>query len=250
MPYMRRIVKAGRVIEYKKMQLSRIKIAGITWTRAAAEQPTTEAQEEANERKAEENMRWRINANFDEGDYHVTVHYRDKPQTFDKVLTDLQRFKEALRKDCKKRGVTLKYIAWTETKSMTRPHHHILLNQMDIRIIRDAWKSVVPTGHISFVPLDDRGNHEQLASYAIKESRSTMRRYTEATGKRGKRFTCSQNLVKPVAKYERVPASSWRDEPKPRKGYNLYKFDEGGTTQQGVTDTGYPWQLYYEIKRE
>lgn len=244
MPYVKRTVRAGRVIERKKMQTSRVHSKGTA--RSENREKTTESQAKANERKAEERLRWKLNANFDFRDYHLCLHYRDKLQTFEQVLEDRSLFTSLLRKECKRQGIALKYIACTETKRMTNVHHHVVMNQVDLRLVQDVWRQVEPTGNISVKPLDSRGNHEELASYLIKESRSTMKRLG---GKRGKRFSCSQNLIMPEPEYEIVPAESWREEPRPRKGYNIYKFKDGATTQSGICETnGYPWQLYYEVR--
>ena len=49
--------------------------------------------------------------------------------------------------------------------------------------------------------LDDRKNHAKLASYLIKESRSTMRRCREQ-GIRRRRYTCSAGMAKPEIRYQ------------------------------------------------
>lgn len=118
--------------------------------------------------------------------------------------------------------------------------------------IQEAWESVPERGgYISFQLLDNRKNHYKLANYLTKESRSTMRRYREELGIRGKRYTKSQNMVKPEVTYEAVSASSWRKEPKPSKGAYLYKFDDGATCKTGWHEvTGYPYQEYFEIFNE
>ena len=88
---------------------------------------------------------------------------------------------------------------------------------MDPEIITEAWENVPRGGGgISFKPMDRRGNHYKLAAYLMKESRSTMERYREI-GKRGKRYSKTQNMDKPEITYTAVPASSWRKDPKARK---------------------------------
>ena len=79
---------------------------------------------------------------------------------------------------------------------------------------------------------------------------STMEKYQEI-GKRGKRYSKTQNMAKPVITYKVVPASSWRKEPKARKGAVLYKFDDGATCKSGWHEmTGYPYQEYFEVFNE
>ena len=138
-----------------------------------------------------------------------------------------------------------------ETKRMTNPHIHVVITRMDPEIITEAWESVPRGGGgISFKPLDRRGNHEKLAHYLVKESRSTMEKYREL-GKRGKRYSKTQNMDKPVITYTPVSASSWRKEPRASKGAVLYKFDDGSTTRSGWHEiSGYPYQEYFEVFNE
>lgn len=134
-------------------------------------------QERINERVAEEHLRWLINCNYRYGDYHMVLHYWDKEITLEQAERDRAAFLRELRKAYAKAGKRLKYIAVLETKHMTNVHHHILLPRFDAQIIAAAWTKVTNgAGSISFQMLDDRKNHAKLASYLIKESRSTMRR--------------------------------------------------------------------------
>ena len=175
MPYVKRTVAAGEVIETWKGYTARIHTNGAK--RAKNFKDTEKAQMKCNERKAEEKLRWLLNANFSENDLHATLHYNDKPQTLEKVEEDARRFLAVLKKECKKRETVLKYVLVIETKRMSNPHIHIVLNNMSIKIVTDSWRKVSETGNVSFKPLDSRGNHAELAAYLIKESRSTLARW-------------------------------------------------------------------------
>ena len=249
MAYVHRRVKAGRTVEHRKMQSFRIHTKGVQ--RGPNHGTTSEKQAKINERVAEERLRWDLNANFDYRDLHAVLHYYVKDSTFEEVLEDKAVFLRNLRKLCRQRGVKCKTVVVIETKRMTNPHIHVITNRMDPEIITEAWEDVPRGGGgISFKPLDRRGNHAKLASYLVKESRSTMEKYREL-GKRGKRYTKSQNMVKPVVTYERVTASSWRKEPKASKGAVLYMFDDGATSRSGWHEiSGYPYQEYFEIFNE
>ncbi len=252
MAYVHRRVVAGQSVEHRKMQSYRVH------TKGAKRQPnhgtTSEKQAKINERVAEEHLRWDINANFRWRDYHAVLHYSflDKPTTLRQILDDKAEFLKNLRKLCRKAGVKPRVLVVIETKSMTNPHLHVIISHIDTEIIAEAWETVPKEGgYISFQVLDRRGNHYKLAHYLIKEGRDTMRRYREELGIRGKRYTKSQNMIKPVVTYERVPASSWKKEPKARKGAYLYKFDDGSTSRSGWHEmTGYPYQEYFEIFNE
>lgn len=247
MAYIVRTVCAGCVRERRKMHTVKANRKGAP--RAVRMNPTSESQARINERRAEENLRWRLNANFSRRDYHLVLHYADKDRGFAQCLEDLKLFLRRLRKAVKAAGLNLKYIAVTETKRMTNIHHHIIMNRLPMELIQDCWEQVNGTGGISVRPLDNRGNHAKLAHYLIKEGKSTLRRYQEL-GKRGKRYTCSQGLIIPEPVYERVEADHWKENPKPRKGSYLYKWDNGETVRNGIDERGYPWQEYFEIYAE
>lgn len=244
MPYVKRTVVAGDVIEVKKMYTARY---GRRGSRAAAVKATEEAQARVNERKLCEVLRWRIEANFRENDFHTVLHYNDKGQSLEKVYGDLRRFLDKLRREYKKRyQKPLKYIAVVETKRLTNPHIHLILPEMDIKIITRLWKEIAG-GRVSNMLLDGRGFHADLAEYLMKESRSTAKR--NAGEKHKKRYWCSKNLTEPVIKYEVVPAASWKRDPKPKKGYYLYKYEDGSTTMEGVHEvTGYGWMEYIQVR--
>lgn len=249
MPYVHRRVKAGRTIEHRKFQSFRVHTRGVK--RGPNRGTTSEKQARVNERVSEERLRWDINANFNHRDLHAVLHYYAKDTAFSQVLKDRELFLKNLRRLCMERGVKYRYILVIETKRMTNPHLHLIVSRMDPEIISEAWEAVpAGGGGVSFKPMDRRGNHCKLASYLMKESRSTMKRYKDL-GIRGKRYSKSQNMDKPVITYEVVPSSSWRREPKPGKGATLYKFDDGATCRSGWQESsGYPYQEYFEILPE
>lgn len=247
MPYIERVVRAGPTIEVKKCYTGRVHTDGAE--RSPNRERTSAAQARVNERKAEEQLRWKINANFRKGDYHLVLHYYDKTVELEQAERDKKEFLRLLRKECKRRGLEWKYIACTETKRMTNVHHHILLPQMDVTMLAEIWSKVAgeKVGNISVKPLDSRGNHAKLAHYLMKESRSTMRRCAEQ-GKRGKRFSCSKGLIIPKPTYRMVQARTWTKDPKAKKGYVLWKDEDGAVTRSGVHElTGWPWMEYTQI---
>ena len=62
MPYVHRMVQAGRTVEHRKMQSFRVHTKGVK--RGPNKGTTTERQARINERVAEERLRWKLNANF------------------------------------------------------------------------------------------------------------------------------------------------------------------------------------------
>ena len=246
MPYVKRTVVAGDVIETKKEFTPRIHTKGTK--RVKNFKDTDEAQMKVNERKAEERLRWLLNANFSENDLHVVLHYGDKPQDFEQIEEDAKKFLSVLKRDLKKSGAVLKYVLCIETKRMSNPHIHLVLNDMDAKIIKDAWKKTVGKTYVSITMLDDRGNHAELASYFVKETKSTIARWKQGK-KHKKRFWCSQNLLHPEPTYEVVSAKAWKKEPAARAGFALYKDKDGATFRAGIHEvSGYEWIEYFEVK--
>ena len=79
MPYVHRMVQAGRTVEHRKMQSFRVHTKGVK--RGPNKGTTTEKQARINERVAEEHLRWDLNANFDHRDLHavLTTTTRTRP---------------------------------------------------------------------------------------------------------------------------------------------------------------------------
>lgn len=249
MPYVHRTVVCGDTTEHRKMYTSRVHSKEAKPRKRSADGETSARQERINERVAEEHLRWKINCNFRYGDYHMVLHYWDKEITLEQAERDRAVFFRELRKLYASTGQRLIYIAVLETKHMTNIHHHILLPRFDAQMIAAAWAKVTGgAGSVSFKILDNRKNHAKLASYLIKESRSTMRRCREQ-GIRRRRYTCSAGMAKPEIRYQVAKAETWRKEPKARRGMHLYRFDDGSEYKSGWHEvSGWPWQEYYEIK--
>lgn len=250
MPYVMRTVLAGRVREVKKMFTGRVHSQGVEpQRREKSESKTKAAQAAVNERKAEERLRWKLNANFLPGDYHIVLHYYDKAVTLEQAEADKKLFLRNLRKEYKKRDIPWKYVACTETKRMTNVHHHVIIAASDVGLIQTVWEKTLGErqGNVSLKPLDKRGNHGKLANYLMKETRSTVKR-ARAAGMRYKRFACSQGLIQPEPEYTVIQANGWNREPRERKGWLLLKDDNGDICRNGWHElTGWGWQEYFEI---
>lgn len=246
MPYVKRTVVAGDVIETWKGYSSRVHTKGAKRTKNFKD--TEAAQQKVNERKAEEHLRWLLNANFSENDLHAVLHYGDKPRSLEEIEEDAQKFLSVLKRECKKTETELRYVLVIETKRMSNPHIHLVLNDMDAKIIKAAWVRTVGKAYVSITMLDDRGNHGELAAYLIKESRSTAARWKSGQ-KHKKRYRSSQNLIKPEPKYEIIRAKTWKKEPKARAGFALFKDKEGATFRSGIHEvSGYEWMEYTEVR--
>ncbi|MBP3388783.1 MAG: hypothetical protein J6K98_02795 [Clostridia bacterium] len=232
MPYIKVTYVAGQTVEIEKHFSGRYGKRGVK--RGPRRAPTKKKQKEINRRKAVDNLRRLMNANFGIGDWHLVLGYRreysPKPEESKKHR---EKFLRDYRAWCKKVGRKVRYIAVTEYKNR-RLHHHIVIEEMPSAVAYELW----PYGRPSIKPLDSRGEYANLAAYLIKETDKTFR---EDGAPQNKRWTQSKGLIIPKAKVEVIPAEKWREDPRPPKDHILLR----DTLMLGVDDfTGQPWQRY------
>ena len=92
--------------------------------------------------------------------------------------------------------------------------------------------------------LDESGEYEALAEYLIKETEKTFR---DPDSTRKQRYTCSRNLLNPEPERKKIKAKTFRQTPKPPKGYKIVE----GTLVSGVSEvSGYLYQYYKLIKTD
>lgn len=119
---------------------------------------TKESQKKINLRKAITELTILMNANFVPGDYHITLTYeKDKrAETVEEAKRDRKIFLDRLRRRMKKEKEICKYIVVTEVGVRGALHHHMVMNQVPVEWIRQAWKH----GRIDIRPLDVRAVFE------------------------------------------------------------------------------------------
>ena len=240
MPYYKTEIIAGKTVEVVKSYSKRI---GEGKPRGKKEKATAEEMEKVNQKNAEARLRRLINANFGYGDFHLVLTYKkDKRPSPKEAKERLAKFLRILRREYKKIGEDLKYINVTEYENKAI-HHHLIINGVDNaninKLIRDCWE----WGSPHFTPLDDTGQHKELAAYFIKETSKT---YKNDDGGAKQRYSCSRNLIKPVTKVSIIKkADKWIEEPKPKKGYYIDK----DTVYNGINLwNGRPIQYYTMVK--
>lgn len=244
MPYVERVTRAGKTIEIERYFTSRYKKRGIK--RGDKVKPTTEQQQKINTRQAERNLRILMNANFGYGDYHIELDYiRKKGQperTKEQMRQDIDIFLRELRKECKKLGQVLKYIHVMEIGKRGARHHHLVINQIDTKILQQCWyKAYEGHNRVKVFPLDDSGNYAQLASYFIKYT--DTHRKTENGALQGKRWNCSKNLIRPEPEYNIISDREYfKAEARPIKGYYVDK----NSVSKGVHSPEYYGYGYFK----
>ena len=236
MPYIKRITIAGKTKEIEKSYSSRYGKRGIG--RSKNMNPTPEDVKKVNQRNAEKRLRRLINCNFEKNDIHLVLTYkkenRPTPEAAKKILANFIR---RMKREYEKQGIEFKYIHVTEYgKKNGAIHHHILLPGIDTRVIQDQW----PNGKARPTYFDDNGDYGKLANYLIKETSKAFMK-DDATGRR---YHPSRGLKQPKTIVKVVMSKSYREEPKPEKGYYIEK----DSIRNGVHElTGSPYQFYRMI---
>lgn len=199
---------AGRTID----RIIKVASGNHREKRAPKRTITSEQVQKNNDRLAEKNLMRLLNANFSGGDLHIVLTYEQAPDQR-QAKKDRDAFIKTLRREMKKQGKELKYIAVTEYEH-TRIHHHIIISKVDAEVVERIWKK----GWVKLSVLDDSGNYAKLAAYLIKETQQTFRR-DDCQHKR--RYSASANLIRPVVTRRLVQESELFDDPVPIKGYYI-----------------------------
>lgn len=240
MPYVKRVIRAGNTIEIEKYYTAKYnKKGGKRKDRVKA---TTEQQKKINTKQAERKLRILMNANFGYGDYHLELDYiheagqpyREKEQ----MRHDLDVFLREARKEYKKAGLELKYIHVMEIGEKGARHHHLVINQIDTKILQKCWyKAYEGHNRIKVFPLDDTGNYAKLAHYFVKYTDKVIK--TERA-LQGKRWNASKNLVRPEPEYEVISDREYfrREEKVPEEFSNEYYIDKD-SVESGIHNAEY-----------
>ena len=161
---------------------------------------------------AERKLTMILNHNFRDGDFHLTLTYKDIP-TPEEAKKALSKFTRQLRNHAKKEGINFKWVAVTEGLNK-RIHHHFVCTAIDVALLNKYWDF----GWVNIKQLDDSGNYFKLANYLVKETEKTFRE-PESVQKR--RYSCSRNIEIPEVKREIVSDRELTKELKPIKGYQI-----------------------------
>ncbi|MEG0874622.1 MAG: hypothetical protein RSH79_04880 [Clostridiales bacterium] len=144
-----------------------------------------------NEKMARRYFTQLINANFLTGGYHITLTYDNKhlPKTLEDAEHQAKNYLRRLSYLKKKKGLSpLRYIIVHEYHPR-RVHHHIIIDSdLDRDTVENLWcKNKQPIGYVNADRLQpDIGGLGALTNYLLKDPK----------GK--KRWSCSQNLKKPM----------------------------------------------------
>lgn len=230
--YIQKEIKAGNTVEIQKYFCYHAPPPG---GRHKKEKPSPEKLKKLNKRKAAERLRWIMNTNFKDGDLLLTLDfYKNKPVDSQEMQVMTAK---AFRK-MKKLNKDVKYIYVKEIGKRGGRHVHAVISGLSLADIQKAWTY----GSAHATPLFSDGQYRKIADYFTKYSEKTEETEGELVGKR---YYGSRNLEKPQITRKVISASSFRKDPKVKKGYYLDK----DSLVEGISDiTGYAYQYYTMIK--
>ncbi|WP_441347560.1 rolling circle replication-associated protein [Selenomonas sp. F0473] len=221
MPYLRKIIKHGDVIEDCKYVNGRFGQKIRNGQRAGV---TPAAQKEWQKKNAVKKL-WRlIDDNFAPGDLWITLTYpaHTKPDK-ETIKRHMEIFIKALRRAYKKAGKEFKYIYSVGRGKRGAAHIHLILPKFDLEIIRNQWARICNAGsyvRTDFQPLHMHRDYYKLAAYLIKNSEEDFQSEDPVYKKR---YCSSKNLYQNNPRAKIVSARTWKKEPPERAGYFIDK---------------------------
>lgn len=237
--YLKKLIFSGQVLEVEK--ICSFKYKGKKTLRGSKMEKTPENMRKVNDRNACKKLQRLINTNFGANDLHTVLTYapENRAENPAEAKKDLQKFFRKLKREYKKAGKELKYVAVTEYGQRSMHHHLVINSGLDVAVMQKLWG----LGKIRFTLLDDSGDYDRLAQYLLKQTRKTFNDPEKSVF--AKRWCASRNLARPTVEPSVVKADSWRERPVAPKGY----FVITDSIKEGVSDvTGWPYQYYKCLK--
>ena len=237
MPYIKEICWAGKIIEICKYHAAHYNCKG--GKRNSKENPTPESQIKVNLRIASKKLRRLLNANFQDGDFLLTLSYRkeNRPSGSEEMQEHIKGFLKKLRRRYNSQSITLKYVYVKEIGPRHAAHVHMVANFCPHApdVFRSCWEH----GRVDIQLLSTDGEYSGIAEYFIKHAELTIK--TE--GKQiGKKYYPSRGLVQPVVKRIIIGrADTFRENIEEHDNYYLIK----DSVLSGTTKDGYDYFSYY-----
>lgn len=175
---------------------------------------TTVRKQDQNDKDAARRLSRVLNCNYGPGDIFLSLTY--SPARFEKIIMNIKKdgrdatpdtireyaiherdkFLRRVKRDLKKTGVELKYIAATSdidgsTGELVRIHHHMVVQKAAFDFIFKQWSKE----EVNYKPLRDQDDYTPIAEYILKQ----VRRQPDE-----KKYTASRNMKKPEIKEKLV----------------------------------------------
>ncbi len=236
MPYGRNTYRFKNSIEVEEYLNGRYGARGEP--RQKKRKATPEQIKKQNQRNKEKRIRRKIKANFQEGDYFMTLTCaKDKrPPTMAQAKQEFTKFIRKVRDECKKDGFTIKWMKNIEMGKKKAVHCHLLVTRVPgiEQIVRKYWTY----GGVHMQLLYEQGDFKDLAPYLCKTPQ-TDQSLQECS------YSCSKNMVTIEPEKEIIDSREITDPPRPRKGFYLDK----ESMVEGINPvTGYKYRHYTWIR--
>lgn len=162
---------------------------------------TPEQIKKQNQKNKEKRMRRLIQANFDQGDYWLTLKYKkgERPPT-ETTKKDLKNFIDKMRRRFKKAEQEFKFIYRLEVGSKGGVHIHMIIPRIRGQDITDDIQSAWEKGRVNYSTLDG-SDYQLLAEYITKpikdEAYKQISFLEEKERKEFSKYSTSRNLIRP-----------------------------------------------------
>ena len=173
--------------------------------RGKKRKPTPESQRKNNLRRSAQRLTLELNENFGPDCWYLTLNYRPDARPPDKetLTRQMGRYLRQMRSIYKRSGKVLKYVWVSEVGPRGGCHIHIVVSDIDLKLIRDAWVY----GGMYIEPLRKDRNYRKLAEYFIEYSEKTRKTFG---GKQAGRYNPSKNLTHVEMKKHRKRKKTFR----------------------------------------
>ena len=216
--------------------------------RAKKRKPTEEQIRKINQMNKARRCRQRMLLYINEGDLFATWTYevQNRPPNLGAALDDFEKAMRKVRQKYKKRGKKLVWFRNIQKGTKGAWHIHLVLNEIGdtASIIQQVW----PHGGTWSVAIRNSKYYDEdftkLANYMTRDEYSTE---TKADGTQSKprisesSYNTSRNMPLPTPKEDKL--IRWQKDPKPKKGYYIYRIVEGVNPV-----TGYKYRRYTMIR--
>lgn len=180
MPYYKKKITSGALTEYE-IYYSRRQI-GKRIPRCQNENSTDAEQQQRNWMNSYKKFRRKLHANFGSDDLFITFDFRDEVG-FDEAAEEFRKFIRRLKREKKKRGEELKYMATVvdeQRGGKVRTHIHAALSKTDAELIWRLWTA----GGARIERFEQSKEYTALVNYMTSQQkkRSGHQRWIQSRG--------------------------------------------------------------------
>lgn len=177
---------------------------------------TGESKKKINNHNSYLKKKYELYNNFNVGDLWVTLTHRNdiEAEAAHKVMTNVIG---QVRKDLKKKEIPFLYYAKTEAGEKVKPHHHMLIKNTSPEIAGLILKYWSKYGQIKEIKSIYNIENGKLVTYFLDGGDHKELNF--------EKYAHSRNLVQPKIEKRIYPSKSFRENPKPPKAEDGYRYE-------------------------